>query len=277
MQHETMSPETATEARAIVTLAGRELRDAVKLLNGKLVERRCTVPVLAAIHFDIAPDCAEAPTATDAAPMPEIVSVAAQGKAGDPIALIRARLAEVEAMLAALPAQSVQPKRTPAHERAIRRAWAERKAARAIRFNAQLARDMAENNKRVAEFQRDRADAVEAELQRVKAIAREARAERDKAMAAYNRSGDERRAMHKQRDDWQGKAQRADDARHLAEQIAEDHLQMREQMRGQLCAMERRAEMAEAENAELWAEIEALTALPISVQQGATPTQVGAA
>ena len=68
----------------------------------------------------------------------------------------------------------------------------------------------------------------------------------------------------------------ADKAR-LAEQIAEDHLRMREAMRGQLCAMERRAEAAEAENAELWAEIEALTAPDTAAHHGAIPTQAGAA
>ncbi len=61
-----------------------------------------------------------------------------------PIAVIEARLAALEAALAALPAQSdgtadavekidkapTMAKRTPAHERAIRRAWAERKARR---------------------------------------------------------------------------------------------------------------------------------------------------
>jgi hypothetical protein len=51
---------------------------------------------------------------------------------------------------------------------------------------------------------------------------------------------------------------------------------MRDDMRGMLAALERRAEMAEAENAELWAEIEALTA-PITAAQGAIPVRHGAA
>jgi hypothetical protein len=137
------------------------------------------------------------------------------------------------------PPTAIQAKRTPAHERAIRRAWAQRKEARA-------------------------------------------------AMAAYNASGDDRRALHKERDDWQGRAQRlqakrrravlkardlqtrlyaehrlvdrANDRRRLAESIAEDHLRMREELQRVLADAERRLAAAEAENAQLWAEIETLTA-----------------
>jgi len=99
-------------------------------------------------------------------------------------------------------------RRSSAHERAIRRAWAERKARR------------------------------------------EAEADWE---AAYS----EAKAAQ-----WQAvsDAQAAHDRTRLAESIAEDHLRMREQMRAMLAALERRAEAAEAENAELWAEIEKLTA-----------------
>ena len=57
--------------------------------------------------------------------------------ASDPIAAIEARLAELERAVAALSVESTAgaaptvAKRTPAHERAVRRAWAERKARRA--------------------------------------------------------------------------------------------------------------------------------------------------
>lgn len=152
----------------------------------------------------------------------------------------------VEALEAALPAQAVAGKRTPAHERAIRRAWAERKARR-----------MAE-------------------------------AERDKVMAAYNASGDARRALRKERDDWEGRAMRmagkrrravvqARNAKHTARhflheslanydrRINAEHearvaLAAREDLKRMHEAAERRAAAAEAENAQLWAEIEALTA-----------------
>lgn len=64
---------------------------------------------------------------------------------------------------APVPTAIQRRERTPAHERAIRRAWAERKAARAMRFNAELMRDRAAINNRAAEYERDRAEAAEAE------------------------------------------------------------------------------------------------------------------
>lgn len=51
------------------------------------------------------------------------------------------------------------PKRTPAHERAIRRAWAERKARRAARFMAELKRDQLENANRSIAYWRELAEA----------------------------------------------------------------------------------------------------------------------
>jgi seryl-tRNA synthetase len=62
-----------------------------------------------------------------------------------------------------------------------------------------------------------------------------------------------------------------------AEHEAREALAMRDGMRTQLAALERRAENAEAENAELWAEIEALTAPSIPVHAGAIRVGHGAA
>jgi len=74
--------------------------------------------------------------------------------APDPMAELAARVAALEARLAAplpattsegaIPAAQERPKRTPAHERAVRRAWAERKAAR-------LQRSIAEDHMRMRE------------------------------------------------------------------------------------------------------------------------------
>lgn len=83
------------------------------------------------------------PETTETAPSaPEIAAEPVSEPATDPIAEIMARLDALEASLAAplpvepevtepvAPTGAIKPKRTPAHERAIRRAWAERKAAR---------------------------------------------------------------------------------------------------------------------------------------------------
>ena len=104
--------------------------------------------------------------------------------------------------------EPARPKRTAAHERAIRRAWAMRKAARAAKAD----RDCIETTART-----------------------------------YARSMEQReRALQ--------------DQVKLAEQIAEDHLRMREDVQRLLRDAEQRLAAAEAENAQLWAEIEALTA-----------------
>lgn len=137
-------------------------------------------------------------------------------------------------------------KRTPAHERAIRRAWSERKAARAARFNVLLARDMAANNRRAAEFQRERADAL---AERVDALEYQSQQDRDAKRAA-----DDACVTYRQR---QGEAE---DAQRLAEQEAREALAAREDMKRMLADAEARAAAAEAENAQLWAEIETLTA-----------------
>jgi DNA polymerase III sliding clamp (beta) subunit (PCNA family) len=65
MHVETIAAEAATEARADIVLSGRELRDAVKLLTHKAADKRSTVPTLASIHFEIAPDGRATLTATD--------------------------------------------------------------------------------------------------------------------------------------------------------------------------------------------------------------------
>lgn len=146
-----------------------------------------------------------------------------------PIAAVRARLAEIEALLATLPAQSARPKRTPAHERAIRRAWAERKARREAQ---QHTRDAAHwCNHWHKEYKR--AVAVEADTRKLASQMSEESAKRRAA---------------------------AEDRAKLAESIAEDHLRMREDLQRVLVGTERRLAAAEAENAQLWAEIETLTA-----------------
>lgn len=155
-------------------------------------------------------------------------------------------LLRIEALEAALPAQTARPKRTAAHERAVRRAWAERKAARAARFNVLLARDMAANNRRAAEFQRERADAL---AERVDALEYQSQQDRDAKRAA-----DDACVTYRQR---QGEAE---DAQRLAEQEAREALAAREDMKRMLADAEARAAAAEAENAQLWAEIETLTA-----------------
>lgn len=114
-----------------------------------------------ALHgADLAP--AEPATETDELPAPATVK---ESVTVDPIAQIEARLAAVEAALAALPAESkadpaptmeARPRRTAAHERAIRRAWAERRAAR-------LQRDIAADHLRMREQVQDELRTLSAE------------------------------------------------------------------------------------------------------------------
>ena len=136
-------------------------RDDVRKAAGPVAKaakpgKRKAVPVdMPETAPESAPERDSAPvTATTPAAEPEIVlseAPAANSGQSEPggevpdrcIDQLAARLAAVEAMLATLPAVSGQgatpaaqvpretmPKRTAAHERAIRRAWAERKAAR---------------------------------------------------------------------------------------------------------------------------------------------------
>ena len=223
-----MPQETAENASAAPVLVTSPITVAPEAVSAPEIAEERAEPVAMAADTPEAP--ASAPTPVSYQPADD----------SDPIAVVRARLAEIEALLATLPAQSAaRPKRTPAHERAIRRAWAERKAARAMRFNLQLARDMAANNNRAAEFLRDKAEAAEAE--------------RDKSIALSE-------GRHATMMNALGEVNRLRDQVKLAESIAEDHLRMREDVQRILAATERRAEAAEAENAQLWAEIETLTA-----------------
>jgi hypothetical protein len=148
-----------------------------------------------------APDSCEAPEA-------EWVTEPCRYDESDPepgiIAALVARIEALEVRLATLPGESIASEatetvtpgeaipetrgeyakamRTSAHERAVRRAWAERKARRFTRLCAQ-----------------DHRNALEAAI-----VEREAlRAERDKLLAAYNASGDDRRVLRKERDDWE--------------------------------------------------------------------------
>ena len=117
----------------------------------------------------------EALTGPDFAPVAVIVADP------DPLEALAARLAALEARVAALPVETVEaptavadrPRRTPAHERAIRWAWAQRRAAR-------LQRSIAEDHLRM----------------------------REQVQEAYNRSGEERREMRKRIDDLEGQLQR---------------------------------------------------------------------
>ena len=123
-------------------------------------------------------------------------------------------------------------KRTPAHERMIRRAWAERKAAREARYQAE---EWEEAQHRAW------SEGIGHKIKRRRAVL--------KARELHQRLPAEQRL-----------ADRAKDQARLAESIAEDHLRMREDVQRVLRATEARLAAAEAENAQLWAEIEALTA-----------------
>lgn len=140
---------------------------------------------------------------------------------------------------AATPTAIQRRERTPAHERAIRRAWAERKAAREYRASFLMhrdARNAADDAAKGLAYDLDRAkaarDRMEAEALRVSDICRE----RDAQLAA------------------------AQDQARLAEQEAVEALAAREDLKRMLAAAEQRLAAAEAENAQLWAEIETLTA-----------------
>jgi len=140
---------------------------------------------------------------------------------------------------AATPTAIQRRERTPAHDRAIRRAWAERKAAREYRASFLMhrdARNAADDAAKGLAYDLDRAkaarDRMEAEALRVSDICRE----RDAQLAA------------------------AQDQARLAEQEAVEALAAREDLQRLLAATEARLAAAEAENAQLWGEIEALTA-----------------
>ena len=136
-------PEAAREAQQPVS----EVSEAVATVN---------VPS----ETEIAP--AEPVTETE-----ELPATVTESLTVDPIAEIEARLAALEAAVATLPAESdagglisgpsndgekikvsptveARPRRTAAHERAIRRAWAERREARRQRESGRLFREMLE-------------------------------------------------------------------------------------------------------------------------------------
>lgn len=142
---------------------------------------------------------------------------------------VRARLAEIEAILAALPAQTARPKRSPAHERAIRRAWAERKARREADVHLRIG---------AAQYEH-----VKGELERVKALEASTTS---LALEMSEEAAKRRRAV--------------EDRARLAEQEAAEALAAREDLKRLLADAEARLAAAEAENAQLWAEIETLTA-----------------
>lgn len=166
------------------------------------------------------------PETTETAPSaPEIAAEPVSEPASDPIAGIMARLDALEAALASpLPAESVdtptgaiKPKRTPAHERAIRRAWAERKARREAEIHLHLGRGQFEQVKQ-----------------------------------ALDNASDERRTLRYERDDFEGQLQRMATKRRRAVLNARD-LQKRLNAEHRLVdrANERRqrAEQAEHERA----------------------------
>lgn len=184
-------------------------------------------------------DCAEAVCATHAAPMPESAPVPAPAEAGgaiaddgDPIAAVRARLAEIEALLAALPAQAARPKRTPAHERAIRRAWAERKARRKAQWQAAEWEDAQH---------RAWSEGVGHKIKRRRAVLKAREAARSARYFIRQSGAHYDRAIN-------------------AEHEAREALAAREDLQRLLRDAEARLAAAEAENAQLWAEIETLTA-----------------
>jgi len=131
---------------------------------------------------EIAPQSAPEPIAP--AVVPEIPEIDASGpeiaEAGQDMPgagaldAFAARLAAVEALLAALPGElatsaqaahatlSAEPKRTPAHERAIRRAWAERaariKAVKAHALQVSISMDQLENARKSQRMWQEQAE-----------------------------------------------------------------------------------------------------------------------
>ncbi|WP_310530750.1 DNA polymerase III subunit beta [Novosphingobium sp.] len=118
----------------------------------------------------------------------------------DPIAELAARLASLESRVATLSGESIASealipsgnlpgnylasptvaRRTPAHERAVRRAWAERAKVRATKsseaaawFQARLAQDTNRNNLRSAQHWREKCEAITAKRRRAVMFARD--------------------------------------------------------------------------------------------------------
>lgn len=201
------------------------LRDERAISDARLAE----IDAMRADARQMPEDCAAPATPTHVAPM---LSDA-----------ILSDLAAAERLMSGAGYVAPKPRKVRAlgHERAIRRAWAERKARRYAEQGAAAFRSMLE----VTEAAHKRAE-------------HEIAVRCDQVASLVNET------------------QRLQDRAEFAEQEAAEAKAMRDEMRGMLAALERRAEMAEAENAELWAEIEALTA-PITAAQGAIAAEAGAA
>lgn len=160
---------------------------------------------------DCAPDMAqgggEVLDALHGADLPAVeLSSEAEQLPADPLGDLAARVAALEARLAALPAESeatpsgevARPRRTTAHERAILRAWEERKAARGARWQVQLRsdfhqlaergkafyRELMENERRKREVSTGRAWAARIEARRQRAIAADHMRMRDQVQEA---------------------------------------------------------------------------------------------
>lgn len=214
-------------------------------------------------------DAANAPSA------PEIAPIAADSGADDAVAALAARIEAIEAAVATLSAQSdagpseaiARPKRTAAHERAIRRAWSERKArldaelhirigisqldamrqdrdaARADLATAETCTRAAERRERAALDELEQARATAADMQRIaeqheKAadVAREALCEaQEREQAALIGREDARAQLAKLKRDMADPSQpeRASDIARLAQE--------RDQLKNALAAVEARA------------------------------------
>lgn len=145
-------------------------RNPAPVANSAPIEEMETAQPIEAIEppaVEIAPEPAQdvetAPALSETAPEPETAPSEAEKPAPvaaeiepDPAADILARVEAIEAQLATLSAEREagaieaieRPRRTAAHERAIRRAWAERRAAR-------LQRDIAADQMRMREQMRE--------------------------------------------------------------------------------------------------------------------------
>ena len=147
-----------------------------------------------------------------------------------------------------LPPTSEQapPKRTPAHERAIRRAWAERKARRE-------AREVAQGYwQRWEEMRADRDRHAQETLNEIGG-AMILKAKRRRAVLAAREAKRSARYFIRQSG---AHYDRAINAEHEAREA----LAAREDLKRMLADAEARLAAAEAENAQLWSEIETLTA-----------------
>lgn len=221
------------------------------------------------------PEAAQVAPEPENAPYgPETGKTGQSEPTGDPVAAIRARMAEIEALLATLPAETdrgaigaiQRPKRTPAHERAIRRAWAERKLRRESahwarhwhkayegeQFKTQAAqsqlaalnRDWAITNRRLGEHIKD-GERQTAKRRRAVLLARTLQKRLNAEFrlvdrnAARMREAESRAALQEAR------------ANVLAAQLAKAG--------DDIGKLQLRAVNAESENAELWQQIEALT------------------